>query len=82
MSVEERVAQARAHYSHPSFLIGDWQPMGPQWPMLNEYLSGCAVTLVFALTLYFLLSGLSYLVLYVWGKKKFTPREKEVKFEQ
>ncbi len=29
MSVEERVAQARAHYSHPSFLIGDWQPMGP-----------------------------------------------------
>jgi Delta7-sterol 5-desaturase len=43
--------------------------------MLNEYLSGCAVTLIFALALYFLLSGLSYLALYVWGKRKFTPRE-------
>jgi hypothetical protein len=80
MQVEERVAAAKAHYSHPSFLMGDWQPLGPSHPMLNEYLSGCAVTLVFAFSLYFLLSGVSYLLLYVWGRSKFTPRGEELRF--
>ena len=79
--MKERVALAHAHYSHPSLLIGEWQPLGPAWPLLNEYLSGCAVTFVFAVTLYFLLSSLSYLALFVWGRRRFTPRGEELRYE-
>lgn len=82
MELDERLALARSHYSHPSFLIGNWQPLGPSWPHLNEYLSGCIVTLIFAVTLYFLLSSLSYLILYIWGKERFTPRGEELKVEK
>jgi hypothetical protein len=40
------------------------------------------VTLIFAVTLYFLLSGLSYIILYIWGKERFTPRGEELKIEK
>lgn len=76
MELQQRLAASRAHFSHPRMLIGDWQPLGPEWPVMNEYLSGCAVTLVLAMGLYFTLSGLSYLLFYVLFKGKFTPREK------
>jgi hypothetical protein len=75
IDLAERLAAAKAHYSNPARLIGEWQPFGEEWPIMNEYLSGCAVTLVLAMGLYFTLSSISYLVFYVWFKGKFTPRE-------
>lgn len=80
MELKDRIRIAKNHYSHPSQLIGDWQPLGNDWPLMNEYLSGCVVTLVLAMILYFTLSGLAYLFFYVWFKRKFTPRQEELKF--
>ena len=81
MNVEERVILAKQHWSHHSLLLGDWQPLGGDYPLLNEYLAACVFTLVMGTALYFAVSGLSYLVLFVWGGRKFTPRRKELIYD-
>ena len=82
MSVEERVELARRHLSHNTLLLGDWQPLGADYPLLNEYLGACLFTLVMGALLYFLVTGLSYLVLFVWGRHKFTPRRQELIYDR
>lgn len=69
--IAERVAQAHHHFSHPSQIFGDLIITGT--PLLDEYLSSCLLTLVFAITFYLILSSLSYVILYKVGHLKFTP---------
>jgi hypothetical protein len=82
MDLQLRLNAARAHYSHPAFLLGNWRPLGCQHPILNDYLASCVVTLGFAILLYSVVSFLWYCVLYVWGRGKFTPRREELRVER
>lgn len=79
--MQDRLAQARAHFSHPSAIFGNWVPLGPEYPLLNEYLTATAVTIMFALLYYFVVSTLLYLIYNIWYKKKFTPRQEELRYE-
>jgi hypothetical protein len=69
--ISRRVELAHMHYSHPDQVFGKLIFTG--YPLLDEYISSCLLTLLFAVIYYLTLSGLSYLVLYGWKHNKFTP---------
>lgn len=71
----DRVEQARQHFSHPSNLFGDLPITGTS--LIDEYLSSCLLTLMFAIIFYLTVSSISYLVLYKLGRNKFTPKMEE-----
>lgn len=68
-----RVEQSRQHFSHPCQIWGDLHPTGI--PLLDEYLSSCLLTLVFAIIFYFLMSTFSYVLFYWAGGNTFTPKK-------
>ena len=35
MKLEDRLAAAHSHYTNPKFLIGEWKPLGDEWPIMN-----------------------------------------------
>jgi hypothetical protein len=80
LSMEARMSAARNHFSHPSQVLGDWQPLGPDSPFINEYLGSCVVTLMFALPFYFLMSTILHLIYFHWFKDYFTPRHLELRY--
>lgn len=68
-----RLNQARAHFSNPIHFFGDLPITGH--PQLDEYLSTLLLTLIFAFTLYFSLSAITYLVFFKFWKQHFAPNK-------
>jgi hypothetical protein len=82
MDIQARTEAARAHFSHPSHVFGNWQPLGQDHPLLNEYLSECLMTLVFAIPFYFVMASLMHLVYFHWFKDYFCPLRMKLRYEK
>jgi hypothetical protein len=63
--LSKRLELAHMHFSHPDQIFGKQIFTG--YPLIDEYISSCLLTLIFAVLYYLTISSISYLVFYTWG---------------
>ena len=68
-----RLEKSKNHFTHPYAILGDIDLLGPDYPLLNEYLVTVLYTAFLCVTMLILFTVLDYWVFYHWKKDVFIP---------